>query len=88
MKSDKNEKMLSLHSLPEIQRLLLFCLKCQPCCPEESSELLLNSRGQLLSAHSGPLRPDPRQEKGAWQGLFTRDSIYEFYYENEKLAHL
>jgi len=30
-----------------------------------SPELLLNSRGQLLSAHSGPLRHDPRQEKGA-----------------------
>lgn len=28
-------------------------------------DMLLNSRGQLLSAHSGPLRHDPRQEKGA-----------------------
>lgn len=30
-----------------------------------SPDLLLNPRGHLLSAHSGPLRHDPRQEKGA-----------------------
>lgn len=39
-----------------------------PLCNGAASripELLFNSRGQLLSARSGPLRHDPRQEKGA-----------------------
>jgi hypothetical protein len=60
---------------------------CNQAAVQRSPELLLNSRGQLLSAHSGPLRHDPRQEKGAYQGLVARDSIYEFYYENKILAH-